>query len=279
VTALTSGEVRVERRGGVALLVLDAPARRNALTRAMAADVVAACEALDADPSVGAVVVAGGPFFCAGADRELLAEAAADPAAPAAYAALGGIYRAFQRVGELEPPTVAAVRGGAVGAGMNLLLATDLRVVGRDARLLSGFLPIGLHPGGGHGHLLGRAAGREAAAALTLFGARIDGARAAELGLAWAAVDDAEVEAAALELAAVPGADPELARATARSVRAEQGPPALPWAAALELERAAQMWSLRRRDLGGDAGAAQGPEAGHGPELASGAVCQLPSRP
>jgi enoyl-CoA hydratase len=242
-------EVRMERRGGVAVLVLDAPERRNALTVAMAREVVAACDELDADPSVGAVVVAGGPFFCAGADRAVLAEAATDPAAPASYAALGEIYRAFQRVGELQPPTIAAVRGGAVGAGMNLLLAADLRVVARDARLVSGFLPIGIHPGGGHGHLLARAAGREAAAALALFGARLDGARALELGLAWAAPADAEVEAAALELAAVPGEDPELARATARSLRAEQGPPALPWPAALELERAAQMWSLRRRDL------------------------------
>lgn len=245
----TAGEVRIERSGGVARLVLDAPERRNALTTAMAEEVVAACDALDADLSVGAVVVSGGAYFCAGADRAVLAGAGADPAAPAAYADLGTIYRAFGRVGELAAPTLAAVRGGAVGAGMNLLLATDLRVVARDARLVSGFLPIGLHPGGGHGHLLTRAAGREAAAALTLFGAGIDGTRAAELGLAWAAVEDAEVEAAALELAEVPGADPELARATARSVRAEQGPPGLPWGAAIELERAAQMWSLRRRDL------------------------------
>ena len=132
---------------------------------------------------------------------------------------------------------------------MNLLLATDLRVVGRDARLASGFLPIGLHPGGGHATLLGRTGAREAAAALMLFGARIDGERAAELGLAWAAVDDAEVEAAAFALAAVPGADPELARRTASSLRAQLGPPALPWAPSLQLERAAQMWSMRRKDL------------------------------
>jgi enoyl-CoA hydratase len=112
----TAGEVRVERSGGVARLVLDAPGRRNALTTAMAREVVAACDALDADLTVGAVVVSGGPFFCAGADRAVLAEAGADPAAPAAYAGLGVIYRAFQRVGELVAPTIAAVRGGAVGA-------------------------------------------------------------------------------------------------------------------------------------------------------------------
>src|SRR5918997_1342768 len=116
-----------------------------------------------------------------------------DPAAPDAFSGLGTVYRSFARVGELEPPTIAAVRGGAVGAGVNLAFATDVRVVGRDAKLISGFLPIGLHPGGGHAALLGRTGAREAAAALALFGERIDGARAAELGLAWEAVEDGQV--------------------------------------------------------------------------------------
>ncbi len=244
-------EVAVERHGdGVAVLSLDAPERRNALTVAMADELVAACEELDADSSVGAVVVRGaGGFFCAGGDRATLAEAGHDPAAPETYAGIGAVYRSFARVGELEPPTVAAVRGGAVGAGLNLMLATDLRIVGREARIVSGFLPIGLHPGGGHSALLGRTGAREAAAALALFGERIDGARAAELGLAWAAVDDEDVEGTALELAARAGADPQLARRTAASLRTVLGPPALPWGAALELERASQMWSMRRKEL------------------------------
>ena len=120
----------------------------------------------------------------------------------------------------------------------------------RDARIASGFLPIGLHPGGGHGALLGRAGSREAAAGLGLFGQRIDGEQAVALGLAWEAVDAADVDARARELAAVPAADPELARRTARSLRTVLGPPALPWAAALELERGSQMWSMRRKRLG-----------------------------
>jgi enoyl-CoA hydratase len=244
-------EVELERHGdGVAVLTLDAPERRNALTVAMADELVAACEELDADASVGAVVVRGaGGFFCAGGDRATLAEAGRDPAAPETYAGIGAVYRSFARVGEVEPPTIAAVRGGAVGAGLNLMLATDLRIVGREARIVSGFLPIGLHPGGGHGALIGRTGAREAAAALALFGERIDGARAAELGLAWAAVDDEDVEGTALELAARAGADPELARRTAASLRTVLGPPALPWGAALELERASQMWSMRRKEL------------------------------
>ena len=247
------GEIGLEREGGVATITLDAPERRNALTRAMARELAEVCDQVDGDAEVGAVVVRGaGGFFCAGGDRDTLAAAGRDPAEPEAFTGLGDVYRSFQRVGELEPPTVAAVRGGAVGAGVNLAFATDLRVMAREAKIVSGFLPIGLHPGGGHGALLGRTGQREATAAMALFGERIDGARAAELGLAWTAVEDGEVEPTASALAARAGADPELARRTARSLRAELGPPALPWAAALELERASQMWSLRRRHLAGE---------------------------
>ena len=241
-------EIRVERDGGVAVLTLAAPERRNALTVEMARALTAACEEIDADPSVGAVVIAAeGKTFCAGGDRDTLAAAGADPAGAEAFAGLTAIYRAFTRVGELEPPTIAAVAGHAVGAGLNLALATDLRVVARDVVLTSGFIPIGLHPGGGHTALLGRTGAREAAAALALFGERIDGARAVELGLAWRAVEADAVLPTALELARVPAADPELARRTARSLRLVTGPPALPWPAALEAERAAQMWSMRRK--------------------------------
>jgi enoyl-CoA hydratase len=241
-------EVRLERPGdGVAVLTLDAPERRNALTLAMARELTEACEAIDADPAVGAVVVRGeGGFFCAGGDRATLAAAGRDPAGAEAWAGMSAIYGSFARVGALEPPTVAAVRGGAVGAGLNLALATDLRVVAEDAQLRSGFVPIGLHPGGGHTALLGRLGSREAAAALTLFGEPVTGAELAARGLAWRALPAAEVDAAARALAAVPARDPELARRTARTLRATLGPPALPWPAALDLERASQMWSMRR---------------------------------
>jgi enoyl-CoA hydratase len=247
-----AAEISIERRdGGVAMLSLNAPERRNALTVAMAEELVDACEELDADREVGAVVVRGeGGFFCAGGDRGTLEAAGRDPADPEVYAGLGAVYRSFARVGELEAPTVAAVRGGAVGAGLNLMLATDVRIVARDAKIICGFMPIGLHPGGGHSALLGRTGSREAASVMALFGERIDGDRAADVGLAWAAVDDADVEATAVDLAGRAGADPELARRTAASLRTVLGPPPLPWPAALELERASQMWSMRRKALG-----------------------------
>jgi enoyl-CoA hydratase len=241
--------VQLERRDGIATITLDAPDRRNAIDHAMARSLLRACAVIDDDPDIGAVVVRGaGGYFCSGGDRGMLAAAGRGPAAPDAYATMTDVYESFRRVGELAAPTIAAVRGGAVGAGLNLALATDLRIVARDAVLMSGFLRIGLHPGGGNNLLLTRAAGQEAAAALNLFGAQVRGERAVELGLAWETLDDEQVEARAYELAAVPASDPELARRSARSLRLITDTRSHSWNVALEFERASQMWSMARKD-------------------------------
>jgi enoyl-CoA hydratase len=240
--------IDLEIADGVAFITLNAPATRNALNNELASQFVAACDEADRDRRVGAVIIKGaGGTFCSGAERGHLDEVGRDPAEESRYAALGGIYRAFTRVGQLEMPTVAAVRGAAVGAGINLMLATDLRIVAEDARLISGFLRIGLHPGGGHFGLLAGRAGAEAAAAAGIFGEEISGLRAAQLGLAWEALPSEQVEERAAELARRAARDPELARKATASLRTELGPPRLPWAAALEVERGAQLWSLRRR--------------------------------
>lgn len=243
-------EVLMEVADGVATITLNAPERRNAFTAGMVEELISVCDAVDGNPDIGAVVLmAKGDAFCAGAHRAVLEAVGHDPTSPEHYRALNLMYAGFVRVGALLPPTVAAVRGHVVGAGMNLMLATDLRIVSQTARIVSGFLRIGIHPGGGHFQLLGRVAGREAAAAMSLFGAEIDGRRAEELGLAWTAVPDADVEAVAMHLARQAATDPELARGTVKSFRLELGPPALSWQTALEVEHAVQLWSLRRRSL------------------------------
>ncbi len=240
-------EVRYAVQDGVAVLTLDAGARRNALSVEMAAELASAARAAESDPAVGAVVVTGGQHFCAGAVRSVLADTGLDPAEDTAYRNLETIYDAFTTIGSLGVPTIAAVRGAAVGAGLNLALATDLRVVSRTARLLSGFAQIGIHPGGGHFTLLARAGGREAAAAMGLFGDEADGERAVALGLAWAAYDDEDVEPRALALATRVAKDPALARRMVGSFRRETVPGGVPWDVAVELERSPQMWSLRRK--------------------------------
>lgn len=132
-------ELTLDRADGIAVITMRAPERRNALTLAMAAAMIEACETIDADPAIGAVIVTGeGGYFCAGGDRATLADAGKDPAAPDVYEGMSTIYGAFARVGRLEPPTIAAIRGGALGAGLNLALATDLRVVAEDERCSRG---------------------------------------------------------------------------------------------------------------------------------------------
>ncbi len=249
-----TGRIGYEVDGGVATVTLDSPGRRNALTPQMAQLLVDTCDTIDADSSVGAAVIRGaGGTFCSGADRGSLDTMGLDPAHPDQFARTGSVYNAFVRVGNLGVPTIAAAQGAAVGAGVNLLMATDLRILAEDARIIAGFLKIGLHPGGGHFVLTGRTGGREAAAAMALFGEEVSGRRAAELGMAWEALPAADVDPRAAELAAVAARDPELARATVRSLRTELGPPALGWDAAVAFERGTQMWSMRRKAAAGEA--------------------------
>lgn len=241
-------EILLDIVDGVAVVTLNAPERRNALSPEMAKALIATIDRIDADPDVGALLVQGrGEAFCSGGHRRSLDDAGDDPAGEASWHDIGSIYESFFRVGNAAVPSVAAVRGAAVGAGVNLVMATDLRVIARDARLLSGFGRLRLHPGGGHFALLNRQGNREVAAAMGLFHEELDGEQAVAAGLAWMATDSADVETQALKLARRAAKDPELARATVRSFRLETGPPALSWEAALQSERASQMWSFRRR--------------------------------
>ncbi len=240
-------EVRYAVADGIATITLDAPERRNALSVEMSQELIEAARTAESDGSVGAVIVTGGAHFCAGAVRSVLAETGKDPVEDTAYRNLETVYSAFTTIGAIDLPTIAAVRGAAVGAGMNLALATDLRIVSRTARLLPGFAQIGIHPGGGHLHLLNRVAGREVTAAMGLFGEEVTGERAADLGIAWSAHEDDEVEEAARAIAGRAAADPDLARRLVRSFRRETAPGGLSWDSAVEVEHSPQMWSLRRK--------------------------------
>ncbi|NYF98708.1 enoyl-CoA hydratase-related protein [Janibacter cremeus] len=240
-------EVRYEVTEGIATITLAAPERRNALSVEMSRELMDAARTAESDAGVGAVVVTGGEHFCAGAVRSVLTETGKDPVEDTAYRDLETVYAAFTTIGSIDVPTIAAVRGAAVGAGLNLALSTDLRVVSRSARFLPGFAQIGIHPGGGHLHLLHRVAGREATAAMGLFGEEVDGTSAVDLGIAWSAHEDADVEDAARAVAARAAADPDLARRVLRSFRRETAPGGLAWDAAVEVEHSPQMWSLRRK--------------------------------
>lgn len=242
-------EIELEVDNGIALVTLHAPERRNALSVTMAAELLEVWRRIDADPTVAVTVLRGaGGHFCAGAERSVLGDAGQDPTAPESYAALGIVYDSFLALDRLATPTIAALRGYSVGAGVNLAMAADLRIIGEDAILRSGFFRIGLHPGGGHFTLLHRETNRQTAVAMALLGEDVRGADAVRLGLAWECVPDKEVEQRCLELAGRVAADPELARTVIAQLREETRVGSLPLPLASQSERASQLWSLRRRE-------------------------------
>lgn len=243
----TGSLVRLDERDGVAVVALDDPDKRNMLSEAMVADLLAVLDRVEASATVGALVVTGAPpAFCAGANLGNLGragEGARREGGAGQSEGMRGIYEAFLRVSRSPLPTVAAVNGAAVGAGMNLALACDVRVVAESARFDTRFLELGLHPGGGHTWMLQRAVGQQTALAMVLFGQVLRGPEAAARGLAWTCHPDGEVVDAAVELAArAASAPPELARRVKQTLRTVATLD--DHEAAVDTELEAQVWSL-----------------------------------
>ncbi len=230
--------VLVSKSEGVATLTLNNPGERNTLTAPMVTDIIAAMDEIEADEQVGAVVVTGAPpAFCAGANLGNLAEATGE--------SLSGVYEGFLRIARSPLPTLAAVNGAAVGAGMNLALGCDVRLAARRAKFDTRFLQIGLHPGGGHTWMFRRIAGPQAAMAAVIFGEVLDGAEAERIGLVYRCVDDDALLGAAQEMAARAAAAPrQLAIATKRTIQAMADVDNHPQAVKTELDP--QVWSTRQ---------------------------------
>ena len=176
--------VRVQHPSeAVAVVTLDDPDRRNSLSNDLCAELVAVMDELHSDGRTAAVVVTGeGRAFCAGADLSQLGASREE--------GLRRIYDGFLAVAASPLPTVAAVNGAAVGAGMNLALACDVRIAGPGARFDCRFLDLGIHPGGGHTWMLRRIVGPQVASAMVLFGEVLDAGSAVRHGLALDLDDD-----------------------------------------------------------------------------------------
>ena len=186
---------------GVAIVTLNDPERRNALNLEMVDEIVATFDQLEADENVGAVIVTGAaPAFCAGADLGHLGGSQRQ--------GLRSVYEGFLRVGRSPLPTIAAVNGAAVGAGMNLALVCDVRLAARRAKFDTRFLQLGLHPGGGHTWMYRRITGPQAVFATVIFGEILNGEEAERIGLVWRCVDDDQLLDTAREMAGRAAAAP-----------------------------------------------------------------------
>jgi enoyl-CoA hydratase len=235
-----SGYVRVDRRAGVAIVSLNHPEDRNALSFGMTRALADAVQGVEADDTVGAVVLAAtGPVFSAGGSVDDLLE----PKAP-----LSETYAGYVSLLECEIPTVAAVSGPALGAGLNLALACDLIVCSPSARFETRFLEVGLHPGGGQLWQLRQRIGRQGAAALSMFGETLDGEEAVQRQLAWRCVPEADLlETACLLASRAAGYDRALMNRTRRTLDDSVSVMRAADAVAQELEP--QQWSMGRPEF------------------------------
>ncbi len=208
---------------GVVVLTLSDPDRRNAMTLELTRSWRQALAQVRGDDTVRAVVVMGaGSAFSSGGDLSWLGDDTG-PGAPVddLRRRMGGYYAEWLAVRDLAVPVVAAVNGPAVGAGVGLLLACDLRVAARSAHLSVPFTGLGLHPGMGLTHTLVAAVGLTAAQDLLLTGRRVGAEEAQRLGLVTAVHADDAVLGAALALArTVAGHAPVATRLTVAALRA-----------------------------------------------------------
>ncbi|MCU1360277.1 MAG: putative enoyl-CoA hydratase [Ilumatobacteraceae bacterium] len=221
-----------------ATLTLNNPDERNTLTAPMVAEIVAAMDVIEADARVAAIIVTGtAPAFCAGANLGNLAEADGS--------SLGAIYEGFLRIARSPLPTLAAVNGAAVGAGMNLALGCDVRLAARRAKFDTRFLQIGIHPGGGHTWMLQRIVGPQATFAGVVFGEVMDGAEAERLGLVHRCVDDDALMDAARQMAGRAASAPrDLVIEVKKTIQAMSDIDTHP--EAVERELHPQVWSTRQ---------------------------------
>jgi enoyl-CoA hydratase/carnithine racemase len=194
-------EVRCERDGRVLRLVLDGPKTRNAIGPDVYEAVQAAIVTAGSDPGIGAIVVTGsGGFFTSGGNVRAL-EASARGTLAEATVKTDRLNAMIRTIVECPKPVVAAVEGGAAGAGFSLALACDLIVAAEGASFAAAYVRVGLSPDGGITHFLGTALPRQLVMELCLTGQPVAAPRLAAAGLVNSCVPDGEALARAMDLA------------------------------------------------------------------------------
>ena len=232
VIVMTYENIRIEKRDGIATVVLDRPKVLNALNAATFTELAAAFDELAEDGGVRVVLLTGGGdrAFAAGADiRELAAVAQGE----GKEFALRG-QAVFRKIETLGKPVVACVRGFALGGGCELAMACTLRLAAEDAKFGQPEVKLGVPPGCGGSQRLPRLVGRGAALKLLLTGAVIDAREALRIGLVDEVVPAGELMTRAEMLAREIAAQAPLA--IAEVIRAVDGGLDLPIGKAVELE-------------------------------------------
>jgi enoyl-CoA hydratase/carnithine racemase len=205
----------------IATITLNRPKVRNAYSAAMAEGLIDSLDRAELDDSVRAVIVTGaGPAFCAGGDLKAMRDEsgmfAGDPV-ELRDNYLRGLQRIPRRFERFEKPTIAAINGHAVGAGLDLSLMCDIRVASDQAKFGSTFAKVGLIPGDGGAYLLPRVVGFSKAVELILTAKVIGADEALDIGLVGEVVATDMVLPRANEVAAQIAALPPKAVKTAKA--------------------------------------------------------------
>lgn len=175
--------VRLEHDGPLSWIVLSRPDARNALSEEMGIAISQFVREIDRRTDTRVVLLRGeGSAFCAGGDLAFLdARAASTPEEN--RQTMRAYYELFLAVMRLRVPSIAVMHGPAMGAGVCLALACDMRLLARGATMALNFVRLGLHPGMGATYTLPRLVGPSKAAELLLTGRRIDAVEALRIGL------------------------------------------------------------------------------------------------
>ena len=186
----------VDQRGPVRWLQLDRPERRNALTVELVRRLADAVLEAGADSQVRLIALTGSPpAFCAGGDLADLGAVADEGALAVTEVVYGQFHRLVHALSDVPVPVVAAVDGPALGAGLDLALACDLRIATEAAVFASSWIAVGLVPGMGGAHLLSRAVGSTRASEMVLLGRQVR----ADEALSWGLVNEVVPEQALAE--------------------------------------------------------------------------------
>lgn len=215
--------VRLSVAEGVATITLDDPASRNAMTPAMGESMARCVARLRDDSDVRVVILTGaGKSFSSGGDLSMLARDAGLPVegeAPSMEGSPRDFYARFLSLRSLPMPTIAAINGAAIGAGLCIALACDLRIASTAARMGLTFSRLGIHPGMGATYFLPRLVGTARACDLLFTGRLFDAAEAERIGLVQRVAPAEELEAAARAWAAeIAAAGPVAVRLMKRAI-------------------------------------------------------------
>jgi enoyl-CoA hydratase/carnithine racemase len=206
-------DVLLEKEQGVATITLNRPDKMNALIPGIADGIYRALEDAAMDDEIRAIVLTGtGRAFCAGADVGAMAQRAAQPATTDTPSAMrpGRVHIALQ-IRACNKPVIAAINGVAVGVGLDLALACDIRIASDEARLSEAYIRRGMIPAGGGSFFLPRLVGIDRALLIAWTGDIIDARESERIGLVTMVVPHKDLREAARELAEKLAKGPALA--------------------------------------------------------------------